>query len=101
MQTNVISAPQRPHCRRNTRQRRPLSARVHVCFEGKTYAGWTLNASTGGLRIILEDGVLPPRAYVSVRVEGAGINFERNAHIAWTKGVQGGSIAGLSLVASR
>lgn len=74
---------------------------MHVCFEGKTYVGWTLNASTGGLRIILEDAVLPPRAYVSVRVEGAGISIDRNAHIAWTKGVQGGSVAGLSLVARR
>jgi hypothetical protein len=97
MQTNIISATQRPNCRRSVRARRPLSARVELTFDGQTYMGWTINASAGGLRIIIEDGVLPSRAFVAIRVQGTEFKLDRNARVAWTKCVQGGSIAGLAL----
>jgi hypothetical protein len=34
---------------------------------------------------------------VAIRVQGTEFKLDRNARVAWTKCVQGGSIAGLAL----
>lgn len=90
-----IEAP--PGSRRE--KRRPLDARVMIETAAGPLQGWSLNVSSGGVRVLVvdEDVVRIAAAFASGRVtvciDGRGA---RPARLAWREMRDGGAVLGLA-----
>lgn len=74
--------------------RRELTARVMFSAPGFEAQGWTLNASRGGLRVVVEDTLVAGREYeVSV-----GGHASRRVRAVWVHDEDDGQIVGLEYV---
>ena len=74
--------------------RREASERVLLVADQSEIEGWTLNLSRGGLRVVVEDEVVPGSEY---RV-AVGESEPRAATVVWVREESDGTIAGLAYV---
>jgi hypothetical protein len=74
--------------------RREASERVILRSEDFEAAGWTLNVSRGGVRIVLEDPVQAQHEY-QVSIGGGS---SRRGRVAWVRDEADGQIAGVQFL---
>ncbi len=76
--------------------RREASERILLRREGFETAGWTLNLSRGGVRVIVEDTVEPGLEYEIVI--GDEESASRRARVIWVQDEADGQIAGVQFL---
>ncbi len=96
--TNGLAFVVTPSCNRRE-ERRALDARVLVETAAGALRGWSLNVSTGGIRVLVieEDLVSIAAAFesgrVTVCIDGYGA---RPARLAWCELCEGGALFGIA-----
>lgn len=89
-----MKVPSGVHAMRRGGARREVTERVNLKGEdGKTYEGWALNVSRGGIRAILEDKVILGQKF-EITV-GTDTELKRAARIVWVQEEPDGVIVGL------
>lgn len=64
---------------------------MRLSAHGRDQAGWTLNVSRGGVRLVIEEPVIVGESYLVTVGEGPS----RPATVVWTREEADGQIAGL------
>jgi len=96
--TNGLAYLVTPDCNRRE-ERRPLDARVLVETVAGALRGWSLNVSSGGVRVLVVDEDLVGIAVafkserVTVCIDGYGA---RPARLAWCEMCEGGALFGIA-----
>lgn len=89
-----MKVPSGVHAMRRGGARREVTERVNLKGEdGKTYEGWALNVSRGGIRAILEEKVILGQKF-EITV-GTDNEFTRAGRIVWVQEEPDGVIVGL------
>jgi hypothetical protein len=77
--------------------RREASERVRLRADDRVIEGWTLNASRGGLRVIVEDR-LEVGAVFGLSVGDGVPEVVRQSQVAWVQDEADGTICGLKFL---
>ncbi|WP_437681316.1 PilZ domain-containing protein [Sorangium sp. So ce131] len=86
-----LQVPPELFANRRRNARRELSERVRLETVDGAVPGWTLNASVGGLRVVIENS-LDPGTELTVWIDGAA---PRPGRIVWVQDEPDGSIVGV------
>lgn len=84
------------HAMRRGGARRELTERVTLKGEDRSYEGWALNVSRGGVRAILEEQVLLGKEY-EVTI-GDSSPLVRRARVVWVQEEKDGVVVGLEFI---
>jgi hypothetical protein len=84
------------HATRRGGARKEVSARVTlVSASGKTLEGWALNASRGGVRVILEERVEPGADFAVTMTDPTGQTGPQPGRVVWVQDEPDGVVAGI------
>jgi hypothetical protein len=83
------------HAMRRAGARREVSERVYLQKDGKILEGWALNASKGGVRVILEEKVELGAEYDVVVGDPDKGGTQAKGRIVWVQDEHDGTIAGV------
>jgi hypothetical protein len=78
--------------------RREVTSRVYLQKDGKLLEGWTLNASKGGIRVVLEEKVELGTEYDVVMGDPDQGGTKTRGRIVWVQDEPDGTIAGVEFV---
>ncbi len=84
------------HATRRGGARKEVSARVTLTSAaGKMLEGWALNASRGGVRVILEERVEPGADFQVTMTDAAGQTGPQPGRVVWVQDEPDGVVAGI------
>jgi hypothetical protein len=86
------------HAMRRAGARREMSARVYLQRDGKVHEGWALNASKGGVRVVLEEKVELGTEYDVVVGDPDNGGTQTRGRIVWVQDEPDGTIAGVEYI---
>jgi hypothetical protein len=86
------------HAMRRAGARREVTSRVYLQKDGNILEGWTLNASKGGIRVILEEKVELGTEYDVVMGDPDNGGTRARGRIVWVQDEPDGTIAGVEFV---
>jgi hypothetical protein len=93
-----VPDPGRAHTTRRGGARSGVTARVTLQGEARTYEGWALNISRGGVRVILEEQIQLGEEYEVTVGDVESSPLVRRARVVWLQEEADGVVVGLEFI---
>jgi hypothetical protein len=93
-----VPHPEGTHAMRRGGARSGVTARVTLQGEARSYEGWALNVSRGGVRLILEEQVQLGEEYEVTVGDVESSPLVRRARVVWLQEEADGVVVGLEFI---